>query len=76
MRYCPRGWTDNEIRYDGLASRAELVDSTGTTRYAWDGIRVLKVEDEEGTLKQRQVHGYGPVPKAKEMPVARAMGSV
>jgi len=76
VRSTKADWTDNEMRYDGLASRAEVVDSTGTTRYAWDGIRVLKLEDEEGALKQRQVHGYGPIPKAKQMPVARAMGSV
>jgi len=47
--------------------RAELVDSTGTTRYAWDGIRVLKLEDEDGSLKQRQVHGYAPIPSVGDI---------
>jgi RHS repeat-associated protein len=67
VRSTEQGWTDNEIRYDGLASRAELLDSTGTTRYAWDGIRVLKLEDEEGDLKQRQVHGHAPIPSVGDI---------
>jgi hypothetical protein len=53
------------------------MERTGTTRYAWDGIRVLKLEDEEGALKQRQVHpstplgasGYSASPQVKEGPV-------
>ncbi len=60
VRSTEPGWPDNVIRYDGMASRAELVDSGGTTRYTWDGIRVLKTEDDVGTLKQRQVHGQSP----------------
>jgi len=54
VRSTEQGWTDSEIGYDGLASPASLFDSTGMTYFAWDGIRVLKSEDEEGDLKQRQ----------------------
>ena len=61
VRSTEDGWTDNEIEYDKLASRKSLVDSTGTTYYTWDGINVLKTEDEQGSLKQRQVHGYAPM---------------
>jgi len=67
VRSTEPGWTDNVIRYDGLASRAELVDSAGTTRYTWDGIRVLKTEDDEGVLRQRQVHGYSPIASVGDM---------
>ena len=51
----------NVIRYDGLASRAELVDSTGTTRYTWDGTNVLQEKTGAGTVTERQVHGYAPI---------------
>jgi len=61
VRCTDPGWTDNEIRYDGMASRAAMADSTGMTYYAWDGIRVLKTEDGAGALRQRQVHGYAPI---------------
>jgi len=61
VRSTEDGWTDNEIEYDGLASRKSLIDSTGTTYYTWDGINVLKTEDDQGSLKQRQVHGYAPI---------------
>jgi len=27
----------------------------------WDGIRVLKSEEEEGDLRQRQVHGHAVI---------------
>ena len=53
VRSTEGGWTDNEVRYDGMASRAAMVDSTGMTYYAWDGIRVLKTEDDAGALRQR-----------------------
>jgi len=61
VRSTEDGWTSNAIEYDGLASRVAKVDSTGTTYYAWDGINVLKTEDEQGSLRQRQVHGYAPI---------------
>jgi len=61
VRSTEQGWIDNEIRYNGLASRVSLVDSTGMTYFTWDGIRVLKTEDGALELKQRQVHGYSPI---------------
>jgi len=67
VRSTEGGWTDNEIRYDGMAHRAALVDSTGMTYYAWDGIRVLKTEDGAGSLRQRQVHGYAPIPSVGDI---------
>ncbi|MFO7955869.1 MAG: RHS repeat-associated core domain-containing protein [Candidatus Brocadiia bacterium] len=60
VRSTEDGWTDNIIRYNGEASRMSLSDSGGTTYYTWDGIRVLTTEDEEGALRQRQVHGQPP----------------
>ena len=60
-------WTDNEIRYDGMASRVSLVDSTGITYFTWDGIRVLKLEDGDGSVKHRQVHGYAPIPSVGDI---------
>jgi len=67
VRSTDPAWTDNEMRYDGMASRAALVDSTGMTYYAWDGIRVLKTEDGAGSLRQRQVHGYAPIPSVGDI---------
>jgi len=67
VRSTEPAWTDNIMRYDGMASRTELVDGTGTTRYTWDGIRVLKTEDGEGALRQRQVHGYSPIASVGDM---------
>lgn len=60
VRSTEAGGTDNEIRYDGLASRASLLDSGGMTYYLWDGIRVLKTTAGDETLRQRQVHGQPP----------------
>jgi RHS repeat-associated protein len=70
------GWTDNEIRYDGLASRASLLDSTGFTYYTWDGINVIQEKDAAGDITQRQVHGYAPIVSVGDIAlVDKAAGS-
>jgi hypothetical protein len=38
----------------------------GMTYFAWDAIRVLKSEDEEGDLRQRQVHGHAVIESVGE----------
>jgi len=68
------GWTDNEIRYDGLAMRASMVDSRGTTYYTWDGIRVLTTRAGDGSLKHRQVHGNSPVPSVGDIALMEILG--
>jgi RHS repeat-associated protein len=75
VRSTEDGWTDSELRYDGLASRAELVDSTGTTRYTWDGIKVLKTQDGAGSLKQRQVHGHAVIESVGDIAQMESGGS-
>ena len=61
VRSTEQGWTDNEIRYDGLAMRASKVDSTGFLYYDWDGINVIQEKNGSGTVTDRQVHGFAPI---------------
>jgi len=61
VRSTEEGWTDNEIRYDGLAMRASNLDSTGFTYYDWDGMNVIQDKDGAGSVTDRQVHGYAPI---------------
>ncbi|MCD6365649.1 MAG: hypothetical protein J7M14_07210 [Planctomycetes bacterium] len=61
VRSTEGGWTDNEYRYDGLASRVCTVESGGFAYYDWDGINVLQEKDGAGSVTERQVHGYAPI---------------
>jgi RHS repeat-associated protein len=72
VRSTEDGWTDNEVRYDGLGSRASLFGSDGLAYFTWDGIRVLKLADEAGGLKQRQVHGHAPMASVGDIVMMQA----
>ena len=69
VRSTEDGWTDNEIRYHGLAMRGSKVDSPSFTYYDWDSIKVMQEKDGGGTVADRQVHpstalgagGYAPI---------------
>ena len=42
VRSTEEDWTDNIYRYDGLASRASTLESSGFTYYDWDSINVIQ----------------------------------
>jgi len=56
------GFTPNTFKYNALGQRIEKVDSTGTTRYVWDGLNVLLELDASGNVKRRYTYGYSPIP--------------
>ena len=39
--------------HDGTASRSAMAGSTAMTYHAWRGLRMLKTEDDPGSLRQR-----------------------
>ena len=61
VRSTEEGWTDNDYRYDGMASRVSTLESIGLTYYDWDGINVIQEKDGANTVTDRQVHGYAPI---------------
>jgi RHS repeat-associated protein len=54
-------FTPNYFEYNALGQRIKKLDSSGTTRYLWDGLNILLELDESGTLKRRYTHGYSPI---------------
>jgi YD repeat-containing protein len=54
-------FTPNYFEYNALGQRIKKVDSTGTTRYLWDGLNILLELDQYGALKRRYTHGYTPI---------------
>ncbi|MBA7639902.1 hypothetical protein ES703_47563 [subsurface metagenome] len=61
VRSTEGGWTDNEYRYGGMASRVITLESGGFTYYDWDGINVIQERDEAASVTDRQVHGHAPI---------------
>jgi YD repeat-containing protein len=54
-------FTPNYFEYNALGQRIKKVDSTGTTRYLWDGLNILLETDASGNLTRRYTHGYTPI---------------
>jgi YD repeat-containing protein len=54
-------FTPNYFEYNALGQRIKKVDSTGTTRYLWDGLNILLETDASGNLTRRYTHGYSPI---------------
>jgi len=69
-------WTNNEYRYDGLAMRAAKLDSTGFIYYDWDGINPIQEKDGAGSVMDRQVHGYAPIPSVGDITHMDKSGTV
>ena len=55
------GFTPNTFEYNALGQRIKKVDSTGSTRYVWDGLNITAEYDEEGTIQRRYTHGHTPI---------------
>jgi YD repeat-containing protein len=53
--------TPNYFTYNALGQRIKKVDSTGTTRYLWDGLNILLETDPSGNLTRRYTHGYARI---------------
>jgi RHS repeat-associated protein len=54
-------FTPNYFEYNALGQRIKKTDSTGTTRYLWDGLNILLELDGSGNLTRRYTHGYTPI---------------
>jgi len=54
-------FTPNYFTYNALGQRITKTDSTGFTRYVWDGLHILLELDASGNLKRRYTHGYSPI---------------
>ncbi|RLC61592.1 MAG: hypothetical protein DRI48_10585, partial [Chloroflexi bacterium] len=54
-------FTPNTFEYNALGQRIKKVDSTGTTRYVWDGLNIVLELDEAGDLKRRYTHGHAAI---------------
>ncbi len=54
-------------RYDGMAGRVSTQESAGVTYYDWDGINVIQEKDASGSVTERQVHGYAPIPSVGDI---------
>jgi RHS repeat-associated protein len=54
-------FTPNAFEYNALGQRIKKVDSTGTTRYIWDGLNIVLELDAAGNLRRRYTHGYAAI---------------
>jgi hypothetical protein len=52
------GFTPNEFEYNALGQPTRITDSTGTTHFVWDGIRITHEHDAQG---RRVPPARGPV---------------
>jgi YD repeat-containing protein len=60
-------FTPNDFAYNALGQRVRITDSTGTTYYVWDGIRITHEHDGAGTLAQRYTYGESPIPGVSDL---------
>ena len=54
-------FTTNTFTYNALDQRITKADSTGFTRYIWDGLNILLELDGSGNVKRRYTHGYAAI---------------
>jgi hypothetical protein len=55
------GFTTNYFEYNALGQRTKMVDSTGTTHFVWDGIRITHEHDGAGNITRRYTYGHSPI---------------
>jgi YD repeat-containing protein len=55
------GFTPNEFEYNALGQRTRITDSTGTTYFVWDGIRITHEHDGAGNVTKRYTYGHSPI---------------
>jgi len=57
----PTFTTPNTFEYNGLRQRVQKVDSTGTTKYLWDGLNIILELDANNAMKRRYTHGHADI---------------
>jgi RHS repeat-associated protein len=57
----PEVATPNTFGYNALGQRTRITDSTGTTYFVWDGIRITHEHDGQGDITRRYTYGQSPV---------------
>jgi RHS repeat-associated protein len=55
------GFTPNEFDYNALGQRTRITESTGTTYFVWDGIRITHEHDGAGNVARRYTYGHSPI---------------
>jgi RHS repeat-associated protein len=61
------GFTPNEFEYNALGQRIRITDSTGTTYFVWDGIRITHEHDGAGNVTKRYTYGQSPIEGASDL---------
>jgi len=57
----PAFTTPNTFAYNGLGQRVQKVDSTGTTKYLWDGLNIILELDANNAIQRRYTHGHADI---------------
>ncbi len=57
------------FEYDGSGVRVKITDSTGLTRYVWDGLDIVSELDNKNALVRVYAHGYTPIEGAYSLVV-------
>jgi len=55
------GFTPNTFEYNAQGQRTRITNSTGTTYFVWDGIRITHEHDGLGNVTKRYTYGHSPI---------------